>query len=71
VQPWARYCVRCQELEEKGLLPQSAFQVGDEEEAPRSRKTFSPPMRRSSGPEVDDEVLDDDPLVVDADDSEE
>lgn len=33
VAPWARYCVRCQELEEKGLLPQtSAISFGDEED---------------------------------------
>jgi DnaK suppressor protein len=25
VAPWARYCVRCQELEEQGLLPQYVF----------------------------------------------
>ena len=40
VQPWARHCVRCQELEEQGLLPQYAGHGGaepleeDEEEAP-------------------------------------
>lgn len=33
VAPWARYCVRCQELEEQGLLPQmpASFAVEDVE----------------------------------------
>lgn len=30
-QPWARHCISCQELEEKGLLPQHTFLSGDEE----------------------------------------
>jgi DnaK suppressor protein len=40
VQPWARHCVRCQELEEQGLLPQYGGHGGaepledDEEEGP-------------------------------------
>jgi len=70
VQPWARYCVRCQELEEKGLLPQSPFHVGDDEE-PVEEPEDLPPVDEESEPEVEDEVLDDDPLVVDGDDSEE
>jgi DnaK suppressor protein len=72
VQPWARYCVRCQELEEKGLLPQSPFHVGDDEE-PTDEAEDVPPIDEESEPdvEVEDEVQDDDPLVVDSDDSEE
>ncbi len=31
VAPWARYCVRCQELDEKGLLPESPAHVGAED----------------------------------------
>jgi DnaK suppressor protein len=72
VQPWARHCVRCQELEEKGLLPQSSFHVGDEEE-PADEPEEVLPIDEEAEPEVDvdDDVLDDDPLVVDGDDSEE
>jgi DnaK suppressor protein len=70
VQPWARHCVRCQELEEKGLLPQFPFHVGDDEE-PADEPDDVVPADEESEPEVEDEVLDDDPLVVDGDDSDE
>jgi DnaK suppressor protein len=70
VQPWARHCLTCQELEEKGLLPQFPFHVGDDEE-PTDEPEDLPPIDEESEPEVEDEVLDDDPLVVDGDDSEE
>jgi DnaK suppressor protein len=70
VQPWARHCLHCQELEEKGLLPQFPFHVGDDEE-PVEEPEDLPPIDEESEPEVEDEVLDDDPLVVDGDDSEE
>jgi DnaK suppressor protein len=69
VQPWARHCLPCQELEEKGLLPQFPFHVGDEEE-PVDEPEELPPIDEEAEPEVEDEVLDDDPLVVD-DDAEE
>jgi DnaK suppressor protein len=70
VQPWARHCLKCQELEEKGLLPQFPFHVGDDEE-PAEEPDDLPPIDEEAEPEVEDEVLDDDPLVVDGDDSEE
>jgi DnaK suppressor protein len=70
VQPWARHCVRCQELEEKGLLPQFPFHVGDDEE-PAEEPEDVVPVDDETEPEVEDEVLDDDPLVVDGDDSDE
>jgi len=70
VQPWARHCLPCQELEEKGLLPQFPFHVGEDEE-PADEPEDVPPIDEESEPEVEDEVLDDDPLVVDGDDSEE
>jgi DnaK suppressor protein len=70
VQPWARHCLPCQELEEKGLLPQFPFHVGDDEEPVDEPEDVSA-IDEESEPEVEDEVLDDDPLVVDGDDSEE
>ena len=70
VQPWARHCLKCQELEEKGLLPQFPFHVGDDEE-PAEEPDDLPPVDEEAEPEVEDEVLDEDPLVVDSDDSEE
>ena len=71
VQPWARHCVRCQELEEKGLLPQSPFVVGDDEEPAEEAEDVPPVADEEAEVEVEDEVLDEDPLVVDGDDSEE
>jgi DnaK suppressor protein len=72
VQPWARHCVRCQELEEKGLLPQSTFHVGDEEEVVEEPEDVVPADEEADVEvEADEEVLDDDPLVVDGDDTEE
>jgi DnaK suppressor protein len=32
VQPWARYCVRCQELEEQGLVQESPESLPDEDD---------------------------------------
>ncbi|HEX6850728.1 MAG TPA: TraR/DksA family transcriptional regulator [Candidatus Polarisedimenticolaceae bacterium] len=32
VQPWARYCITCQELEEQGKLPQYAYHPGEDED---------------------------------------
>lgn len=34
VAPWARYCVKCQELEERGLLPQPTAASEEEREEP-------------------------------------
>jgi DnaK suppressor protein len=63
VAPWARHCVRCQELEEQGLLPQSSFHTeedldsmekpgaGDEEE-------FVADTETEDEPELDDETID-------------
>jgi len=70
VQPWARHCLPCQELEEKGLLPQFPFHVGEDEE-PADEPEDLPPVDEEAETEAEDEVLDDDPLVVDGDDSEE
>ena len=28
VEPWARYCIRCQELDEQGLLVDRLFDIG-------------------------------------------
>jgi len=72
VQPWARHCVRCQELEEKGLLPQSPFHAGDDEDAADEPEEVLPADEEAEPEaEAEDEVLDDDPLVVDGDDAEE
>jgi DnaK suppressor protein len=72
VQPWARHCVRCQELEEKGILPQYPSQPGDDDEIAEEPEEPTP-VDDDAEPEVEteDEALDDEPLVVDGDDSEE
>ena len=71
VQPWARHCVRCQELEEQGLLPQSTFQVADDDEIVEEPEEAAPADEEfEPETEAEDEVLDDEPLVVDGDDTE-
>jgi DnaK suppressor protein len=72
VQPWARHCVRCQELEEKGVLPQYPAAAGEEEEFAEEPEE-APPVDEEveAEAEVEDEALEDEPLVVDGDDSEE
>jgi len=69
VQPWARHCVRCQELEEQGLLPQHTFQT--EEEPAEEPEGTLPDEEFDTEVEVEDETLDEEPLVVDGEDSEE
>jgi DnaK suppressor protein len=72
VQPWARHCVRCQELEEKGILPQYPAAPGEEEEF-ADEPEEAPPLDEEveTETEAEDDVLEDEPLVVDGDDSEE
>lgn len=70
VQPWARHCVRCQELEEQGLLPQHSF-AGDEEPAEEPEGALPLDEEFEAEVEVEDEALDEEPLVVDGEDSEE
>jgi DnaK suppressor protein len=70
VQPWARHCVRCQELEEQGLLPQLSF-AGDEEQAEEPEGALPIDEELEADVEVEDEALDEEPLVVDGEDSEE
>jgi hypothetical protein len=36
VQPWARYCVACQELEDQGLLEERRFDLEDDDEDVRA-----------------------------------
>lgn len=79
VQPWARHCVRCQELEEQGLLPQypasAVSEDYDEDEEvetqaePDAEEEIDEDATASEG--VDEESLVGDGLPVDAEDSEE
>jgi RNA polymerase-binding transcription factor len=72
VQPWARHCVRCQELEEKGVLPQYPAAAGEEEEFAEEPEEAPPAEEEVEvEAEVEDDALEDEPLVVDGDDSEE
>jgi hypothetical protein len=53
-------------------LPQSPFHVGDDEEPADEPEDILPVDEEAEvEPDVDEEVLDDDPLVVDGDDSDE
>lgn len=55
VEPWARFCIRCQELEEQGLLEERAFDsdFDEEEENGDTEATFDSEDEDSS----DDEEL--------------
>lgn len=62
VAPWARYCIRCQDLEEQGLLPQyTARIVSDDaegEEAEESPATeFEPEIEPEESEEIDEDSL--------------
>ena len=68
VQPWARHCVRCQELEEQGLLPQYGSHGGsepldeDEEEGPEEEfEEVEPEEEEEVDLEVDTIPLEDEP----------
>jgi len=70
VEPWARHCVRCQELEEQGLLLQQQGHGfdGEYEEEPRAEEV--PELEEESEP--DDALADDTPEVeTDRDDDDE
>jgi DnaK suppressor protein len=73
VQPWARHCVRCQELEEQGLLPQygshgSGEPTDDDEEGPEEEfEEVEPEEEEEADLEVDAIPLEDDP-AAEADD---
>ena len=63
VAPWVRYCVRCQGLEEQGLLPQypsrlDADEGGEDEEA-------APAEYEGEHVVEDEEEAEEEPLVVD------
>lgn len=75
IQPWARHCVICQDLEEKGLLPKGGFHAGDDDDAEEDREVVveedldaEPEVEEA---EEEEPVIDDEPLVVDAEDAEE
>jgi DnaK suppressor protein len=71
VQPWARHCVRCQELEEQGLLPQFPALAADEDYAEEPEEAAPRDEDLETEAEPEDAPLDEEPLVVDGDDQEE
>ena len=76
IQPWARHCVSCQELEEKGLLPQGTYHSSEEEYDSEEEVAVAADDDLEVEPEVEEPdeeepVLDDEPLVVDSEDAEE
>ena len=72
VQPWARHCVRCQELEEQGLLPQfPSTPASDDEYADEPEETTARDEDLETEVEPEEAPLDEEPLVVDGDDPEE
>ena len=71
VQPWAKHCVRCQELEEQGLLPQFPAQVGEDDYSDEPEEATSRDEDLETDAEPEDAPIDEEPLVVDGDDPEE
>lgn len=76
IQPWARHCVSCQELEEKGLLPQGTYNPGEEdydsEDEVATAADDDPEVEAEvEEPDEEEPVIDDEPLVVDSEDAEE
>jgi DnaK suppressor protein len=71
VQPWARHCVRCQELEEQGLLPQFPAHVSEEDYAEEPEEAAPRDEDLETDAEPEDAPIDEEPLVVEGDDSEE
>jgi len=75
VQPWAQYCVRCQELEERGLLEGRSMGAGDFDEADEDEEESLDDEADTEEDEAeedesdsDDEELDgDEPVVLDGD----
>jgi DnaK suppressor protein len=64
VAPWARHCVRCQELEEQGLLPQYPFHQEEADLEPGEKggggddEDYVADVETEEEPEIDDEALD-------------
>jgi DnaK suppressor protein len=71
VQPWARHCVRCQELEEQGLLPQFPTAASDEDYSDEPEEAAPRDEDLETDVEPEEAPLDEEPLVVDGDDPEE
>ena len=71
VQPWARHCVRCQELEEQGLLPQFPAAASDEDYSDEPEEAAPRDEDLETDAEPEEAPLDEEPLVVDGDDPEE
>ena len=70
VEPWARHCIRCQELEEQGLLEERDVEVDEDEETSRVIAGKSAAAGGGASEEVavsieemDDESKDEDGLI--------
>lgn len=66
VEPWARHCIRCQELEEQGLLQQQGFDRDydddeelDDEVVVDTEEDAEPPVEDEESPDSDDDTDDD------------
>ena len=74
VAPWVRHCVRCQELEERGLLPQFPYPaegegLGEESLGIDEQAEFEPPLPREEeteeeAEEEEEEIENEDGLVA-------
>ncbi len=68
VVPWVRHCVRCQELEEQGLLPQYPYAPeGEEAHDPTlalDDEEYEGPLPREEEAEEEDDMESEDSLVI-------
>ncbi|HXV75600.1 MAG TPA: TraR/DksA C4-type zinc finger protein [Candidatus Polarisedimenticolaceae bacterium] len=60
VEPWARHCIRCQELEEQGLLQDRPFELEDEDEDSSETSSRSRIIDDDSEEEAPDQEVEDD-----------
>jgi DnaK suppressor protein len=81
VAPWARYCVKCQELEEKGLLPQPASpaeeekaqaeDIEEEEVVPEEEEIFEEDLEEAEEEVEEPPILGEEVLPIPTEDDEE
>lgn len=66
VQPWARHCVRCQELEEQGLLPSYTYAQGEgleDDEEPRAGEDED--LEEEAEPEEEEDLEVEESIIID------
>jgi hypothetical protein len=63
VQPWARYCLRCQELDEQGLLVRDERDGDLDDDGPREESDGEDAVELDEDLDEEDEPVDGDGLL--------